>query len=700
MVAWNIVNRRLKVTVPHLSKFVMFARGTPSRISATRAEESLPALSLRTTGPGAGLSRVTLPAPIAAEDILRYEEVMMQMRFSIPENKIGLLVMLVALAIFLQFSPNTDNALNAQSPPLPGSVKDALTDVTRPQAFDGFLSSNSGPATSTLDQAIGTTKLPGLPRLAIDNNPTKQITYGLPWEPDNLNPYLTFSSAAGEIHSLILEGMLAVDPDGTVYPVLAQDVPTVANGGVSPDGLTITYTLRSDILWSDGETFTCSDVLFTHAAITHPDGGAVSTSGYDQIQSVICDGGLTVRVEFDEFYPAYYTLFSSILPQHATGDPADMEHWAFNMQPIGTGPFGLDEWVAGEHITLVQNERYRDYPAEPMVDAIVARFIPSVEDGKTMLRSGETDILGNLRASDIPEFEGDTSVVTHIRSSSGEERLVLNLADPTLDATDDPLNNPHWSLGQKDVREAIQLGIDKQAIIDQLLYGAVTVGTSELNTGWARCAITPSVYSTIQANALLTAAGWTDLDGDGVRECNGCPHAVPGAPLRLKIQTTTGNQLREEVEQKLVDMMAEIGIEFYTENVSPSELFGSWASGAFRKHGDFDILMYTTSEGLDPHSHMFGYFHSSNMPTYANGGQGSNYSRWIDAAADDPRSMSAETTFTGSKSIQTAMEPGMLPSGIAPKRVWFLVLLAASSTPLMVILSWNSLQELSTIPWL
>jgi peptide/nickel transport system substrate-binding protein len=559
---------------------------------------------------------------------------MMQMRFGILKNNIGLLVTLVALAILLLFLASTGGALNAQSPPLPGSVTDPAVDGTRSRAFGRFLSSNSGSAIPAVDQAIGTTTLEGPPHLAIDEDPTKQITYGLAGEPDNLNPLLTYRWAAREIHSLIVEGMLAVDPDGTLNPVLALDVPTVANGGVSPDGLTITYTLRNDILWSDGAAFTCDDVLFTYAAITHPDSGAVSTAGYDHIQSVVCGGDFTVTVEFDEFYPAYYTLFSSILPQHATGDPANMENWAFNMLPIGTGPFALDEWIAGEHMTLVQNERYRDYPAEPLVDALVARFIPSLEEGKSMLRSGEIDILGDLSESDIPEFQGDTSVVTHIRSSSSEERLVLNLADPTLDATDDPLNNPHWALGQNEVREAIQVGIDKQEIIDQLLHGAATAGTSELSTGWARCTISPSVHSTAEANALLTAAGWTDLDHDGVRECNGCPHATPGTPLRLKIQTTTGNQLRQDVEQMLVDMMAAISVELYIENLPPSELFGSWESGAIRKHGNFDILMYMSNEGIDPHGSMFGYFHSSQMPTYANGGQGYNYSRWIDATAD------------------------------------------------------------------
>ena len=193
------------------------------------------------------------------------------------------------------------------------------------------------------------------------------------------------------------------------------------------------------------------------------------------------------------------------------------------------------------------------------------------------------------------------------------------------------------------MRQAIQYGIDKQYIIDELLYGATTVGVSELSLGWAKCDIEPSVYDPDQAIALLEEAGWTDADGDGVRECNGCMYAEEGTPLSMKYQTTSGNQLREESQQLIIAMMNDIGVELNIENVPSAELFGSWESGAFRKHGNFDILMYTTSDGIDPDSQMFGYFHSSSIPVEANGGAGFNYSRWINEAADAAIEAAART---------------------------------------------------------
>ncbi|MEZ4661887.1 MAG: peptide ABC transporter substrate-binding protein [Caldilineaceae bacterium] len=461
----------------------------------------------------------------------------------------------------------------------------------------------------------------------------KQIIYALAQEPELLNPLLATQTVAGEANSFIVEGLLGVDPDGHRYPVLAKEVPSIENGLVSEDGLMVTYNLLDDVVWSDGEPFTCDDVLFTYEVATTPESGTVSTTGYDQIDSVTCPDEHTVVVQFSEFYAPYLSLFGGILPRHATGEPADMVNWAYNRMPIGTGPFVITGWDSGDQIRLEANTNYRDYPDKPLVKKVILRIIESREVGKALITSGEVDILWNLTEADTPDFADNANITINSKSSPGTERLLINLADPTLDATDDPLNHPHPLLADLKVRQAIQYGIDKQLLVDELLFGATTVGASELSIGWAKCDVPVSEYNPEMAMSLLDEAGFTDEDGDGVRECNGCANAEPGTPLRLKYQTTTGDQLREESQQLVIEMMKEIGIEFYIENVPSSELFGSWANGAFRKHGNFDILMYTTSDGIDPQSQMFGYFHKSQMPTEENAGTGFNYGRWVNDEA-------------------------------------------------------------------
>jgi peptide/nickel transport system substrate-binding protein len=467
----------------------------------------------------------------------------------------------------------------------------------------------------------------------------KEAIIALYQEPQILNPHIATQTASGETYSAIIEGLVETDADGNYYAVLAKEVPSVENGLVTLEGdvLTVQYNLLEGVLWSTGQPFTCDDVVFTWEAVMHPDSGAVETSDYENITGIECPDEYTAVVTFEPFYAPFIEAFDAIMPRHATGDPAEMQKWVYNWNPVGTGPFKMAEWVPGDHITMVKNENFRDYPEKPYLDKIVVRITPSREAGMVMIQTGEVDFLWDLIEAVVPDLEGKEGVVLNIAAGLGTERLVLNLADPALDATDDPLNNPHPLLGDLRVRKALEAAINKDELNEVLLFGAATVGTKEYNIGWASegCDIPASIYDPDAAMALLDEAGFTDEDGDGVRECHGCLYANEGDPLRLKLQTTTGNQLREQAEQLLIEYWAEVGIEGYIENVPSSVLFASWASGAFRKHGQYDILMYTTNGGTDPHGQMDGYFATDKMPTEANAGSGFNYSRWVNTANDD-----------------------------------------------------------------
>ncbi len=467
------------------------------------------------------------------------------------------------------------------------------------------------------------------------------MVMGFYQEPELLNDLVRTQTVADIAGAFFERALLGVSLAGEFVPDLAKEVPTVQNGGVSEDGLTVTYHLTEGNVWSDGDPFDCQDVVFTWEARVHPESGAVSTSGYADMESVTCPDPYTVVVKYSKFYAPYLMLFNSHLPSHIGLDLAKMQEWEYNRNPLSLGPFVLEEWVSGDHMTIVRNEKYEYWETEgkPYLDAIILRWIESREVGKQLIQTGELDFVWDLIEADLPEAEKWEGVKISAPPSTGTERLLLNLRDPELDAPCKEYleENPswHWALGDPKVREAIELGIDKQTIVDKLLYGYASVGTTELNLGWALPVIPKTSYDPAKAKALLEEAGWTDTDGDGIRECHGCPYADEGKMLKLKIQTTSGNALREQCQQVLMEMMEEIGIQFYIENVPSSELFASYSSGAFRKHGQFDILMYTTSYGLDPHSQIYGYYSSDNIPCDDNSGQGYNYSRWIDDEADE-----------------------------------------------------------------
>ena len=137
------------------------------------------------------------------------------------------------------------------------------------------------------------------------------VVMGFYQEPELLNPFIRTQTIAGVAGDFLERGLTIVLPSGERVPDLVTEVPSVDNGGVSADGLTITYKLKEDIVWSDGDAFDCDDVVFTFEAIMHPESGAVSTSGYDKMESVTCSDPHTVVVQYAEFYAPYLTRFPS-----------------------------------------------------------------------------------------------------------------------------------------------------------------------------------------------------------------------------------------------------------------------------------------------------------------------------------------------------------------------------------------------------
>ena len=327
------------------------------------------------------------------------------------------------------------------------------------------------------------------------------------WQsPVTLNWNLGTQTVMDVVNSFIVEGLTKVIPDGSRIPNLVKEVPTVQNGGVSADGKTITYHLLSGLLWSDGKPFTCEDVKYTFKAIMTPDVGIVSTTGYSDIDTVECTDATTVVIKFKNFYAPYLTLFSdpSAILSQACGDPKDMKNWACNRQPIGTGPFKVDEWVADDHITLSRNPNYR-VQGEPYLDQVIVRIVPSSEVAMQLVQSGEVDVMWNNTEADIPQLEKMTGVKISGPLQIGGERLFLNMAenkDPS-----DP-SKPHPILGDVRVRQAIGLGINKQRIIDKLLNGKAVPGSSELNAGFFSCdSIKAYPYDVEGAKKLLDQAG-------------------------------------------------------------------------------------------------------------------------------------------------------------------------------------------------
>jgi peptide/nickel transport system substrate-binding protein len=453
----------------------------------------------------------------------------------------------------------------------------------------------------------------------------KVVTLGIYQEPENLNTYIGVQTVITYVHRPFAEYLIDVNEKGEYVPVLATEVPSLENGGVSEDGLTITYKLKKGVKWSDGQPFTSADVKFTWEALINPKNLVKSRSGYELIESVKTPDDHTAVVKYKEYYAPYLTRFAPVLPKHILGQLDNMNDAPYNRMPVGTGAFRVTEWVSGDHITMEKNPYYREAD-KVKIDKLFFKIIPSREVGIAQIQAGDVDGVWDLIEAQIPMMEKNPEISLCLSNGLVSERLIMNHSTPLPPNNGNP-DYPHPILADLRVRQAIQYAIDKDTIIDKLLYGKAQPGTTEIPDGWAHNPdVKPTEYDPEKAKQLLDAAGWKP-GADGIREKD-------GTRLRLKITTTTGNKLREMVEQVLVAQMKAVGIEFYIENVPSSVLFGSWANDADRKKGRYDILMYTTGPGIDPHQQYEGYFHSKNIPTEANGGSGYNYTRHRDAELD------------------------------------------------------------------
>lgn len=454
------------------------------------------------------------------------------------------------------------------------------------------------------------------------------LTVALWQEPEGLNPYINIQAVAHVMGDVIYEGLLATDPQGSYVPALASEVPSVQNGGVSADGKTVTYKLRPGLKWSDGTALTSADVKFTFDAIMNKDNPVSTRAGYEEIASVTAMDPTTVMVTFKSFYAPFLTLFHWVLPaKPAASGSTRFDTPAYLRQPLGSGPFTVQEWRSGELIAMKKNPNYRE-TGKPNLDQLVVRITPSREVSIAQLKSGDAGAVWNLIESSIPDLQSVSSIKLQLSDSPNLEYLGLNTSDPA-DAT-----KPHPILGDANVRKALGLAVNKQEIVDKLLYGKAKVANSPIPIGWATdTTLAPIPFDVARATQLLDQAGWRP-GSDGIR-------TKDGKRLSLKVTTTTGDKLRDQAEQVLQAQFKVVGAELAIDNVPSQVLFGGLDKQGPLKTGKFDIVMDTWGPDIDPDEFMTLLFESASIPTAANNGAGWNFYRLrvpaLDKAIQDAR---------------------------------------------------------------
>lgn len=444
-------------------------------------------------------------------------------------------------------------------------------------------------------------------------------------DPNTLNPLLGSTSIAVQVVTAVLEGLAENAPDGTFVPLLAAELPTPENGGVSEDLLTVTWKLKEGVTWSDGTPFTSDDVLFTWEAARDATNGSALASDYELISSVETPDELTVVVNYSQFNAGYVDQFPWILPRHATGPVEEMRDWTFNRAPIGTGPFKFDEWSSGEFVQLSANENYREED-KPYLDGLLFLVVPDESVRTAMMIEENAEIM--LWSGQEADEQITAAGVGASRTAPGiwVVEMRFNLSQPF---DDDPgPEPPHPILGDPRVREAITLGVDRDRITGELVTGTVFELDSPLEVGWMDCQVDPFVYDPERARELLEEVGWRDEDGDGIREAHGVETVEDGTRLSLMMNGYTGFDTLDLIELAVQEDLANIGMEINIENQEFAVIFGTWEDGSPRMLGDYDILIYDAGLFAEPGADIANRYHPDRVPSADNPG-GENIYRWV-----------------------------------------------------------------------
>jgi peptide/nickel transport system substrate-binding protein len=469
------------------------------------------------------------------------------------------------------------------------------------------------------------------------------------WQEANIfNPFYLGQVTEANVASAAWASLIVLTDDLRYAPDLATSVPTIDNGGVTlgegGDAMTVTWTLRDGLKWSDGEPLTCDDFLYAHEWVMDPDNVGVITTGYD-ISETECASDTEMIQHFSEVYEGYISLNVAPLPRHYLEDiPMADQSAGAGMRadevadlPV-SGAFKFESVTPGAELRLVRNDNYTSpFTNKPAhLDTLIFKWYGDASALIAGYRAGEIDFATDLAESDVPAIEDLGDQVSSIPALL-YEFLRPNWADGTTvgeDGVGDCSRNPAVQdrgegcpVSDPAFREAVSYAIDKNEINDRVLGGNAQVANGSITPSAWFYSEQPAVsYDPEKAKQILEDAGWVDSDGDGVREKDG---------LRAKIELcTTSVQRRIDSLALIGDWLADVGIEAVPNPVTAADIFAAYNEATIDtpcalSRSNFDLAEHAFSSSIDPLGGYFSYHSSQFEP------DGSNDAQIVDAGIDE-----------------------------------------------------------------
>jgi peptide/nickel transport system substrate-binding protein len=402
-----------------------------------------------------------------------------------------------------------------------------------------------------------------------------QLVAAIAGEPDQLDPQKTTAYFSFEVLENVYDTLVQPDENLEMQPALAESWTT------SDDQLTWTFKLRSGVKFTNGDDFTAEDVVYSYNRII--DDKLSASYRFASVKKVSAPDDQTVVIELSQPTP---NLLAQIGGYKGTAivNKKNVESGDITRNPIGTGPFSVENYTAGDSITLKANPDY--WGGAPKLDTVKFTFVPEPTVALANLQSGEVQWTDNLPPQQVDALQGNQDLTLGIVPSNDYWYFATNQARK-------PFGDPR-------VRQALAWAIDREAITQAAKFGQATVNQTAIpKTSKWYYDYAPFSHDPNKAKALLQDAGVKDLTID-MMVTNEYPETVQAA-------------------QVMASQLSDVGVTLKIR----TEDFATWLDDEAK--GKFDAFLLGWLGNIDPQDFYYGQHHTDGA---------NNYQKFSDAQVD------------------------------------------------------------------
>ena len=439
-------------------------------------------------------------------------------------------------------------------------------------------------ATSTACTQVATSSSEGAaPRESHD-----RLVIGESQDAKSLNPFLSAGTVTGDISMFLFSYTVRYDNKARPVPDALREIPTIANGDVSADGLTLKYRLRPNILFHDGVKLTCADLRFTWRVVMNPANNGVTQDGYRDIKAIDCSDPLVAVIHMRKIYAPFLQQLwgvngnAPILPEHLLAKLNDAKG-SFNTAPyqaapIGSGPYRFVRWDRGSQVVMKAFDGY--FLGNPKIENVVFKYIPDENTLAQQARTHEIDMAMHVGANTWPSIQHIPGTIVGAPPAYTFNHVDFNLRRPIF-AHDVML------------RRALATAIDRPGLVAKLAHGlgdlSDTALSPKISSAWTNETMHYR-YDPAAARKMLDADGWQVGPG-GIRMKRGVRLAFN---LQTQTESSSGKAYNTLIQSEWHDIGADVGIK----NEPTAQFFDNTANGTLQG-GHYDVASFAWTSAAD-----------------------------------------------------------------------------------------------------